>query len=68
MKVWDGLRQPGRHLYPPNVFCGLRRQHGNAIDVLRLSSGPEAEVDFYVSNATAKSGFWMEVSYIDMGE
>ncbi|KAK2158827.1 hypothetical protein LSH36_163g04036 [Paralvinella palmiformis] len=64
LKIWDGSSDPGRHRYPPNIFCGYYDHH-NSIDVSKLSSGTETEMDFFVSYASLMTSFRITVTFLD---
>ena len=67
LKIWDGSRGTGRHMFPPSSFCG---HYGdiNVINVQRISTGPNSDMDFYVSGVTSVASFRVEVTYINYGE
>lgn len=66
MKIWDGMRQPGMHAYPPNTFCGW--YNNGDIDVTKVTSRHSADIEFLVSNANQYYTFALTFKYVNIGK
>ncbi len=66
IRLWDGLRQPGRYPYPPNTLCG--DYDAGMISVRKYSTQPLAEVEFWVENHEKHVTFSLTYKYINVGE
>ena len=66
IRLWDGLRQPGRYPYPPNTFCG--DYNTGEISVRKLSTNAAAEIEYFVLNDNPHNTFTLTYKYINMGK
>ena len=66
MRLWDGLRQPGRYPYPPNTFCGS--YNNGEISVRKLSTNAASEIEYLTPNSHPQSTFTITYKYVNMGE
>ena len=67
MKLWDGMRVPGRYLYPPNVLCGQYDAEGD-LSVKKFSTGTRAELEFMVEDADPRSTFDITYKFVNVGK
>ena len=66
VRLWDGLRQPGRYPYPPNTFCGS--YNNGEISVRKLSTNAASEIEYLTPNSHPQSTFTITYKYVNMGE
>ena len=66
LRLWDGLRQPGRYPFPPNTLCGDYNM--GEIGVQKFSTQRLAEVEFLAQRGVRKSTFTLTYKYVNVGK
>ncbi len=66
LKLWDGLRQPGRYPFPANTLCG--DYNNGEINVTKFTSQITAEIEFYIEKYIRHATFTITYKYINLGK
>ena len=67
VKLWDGIRVPGRYRYPPNTMCGHYDSKGD-ISVKKFSTDMRAEMEYLVTEADPRSTFDITYKFVNVGK
>lgn len=64
LKIWDGLKKPGHHPFPPNTLCGKYKPE--EINIKKLTTRKTGEVVFYSDSRRRGDIFLLTYKYINL--